>query len=610
MALRNRRPFRITPIGVVDSLDGTNAPPGACAALADLIPDQTTAGMWQCRPAAVKLTSFSGFTSPGFISGLLVVGNIAYGMVASGRNSGHDEPFAYNLATGAFLSVSGVTAGNTPASPPSSGAWTPPILCAVGSRILVCHPGFPGGATKFGWFDVSGFSASLTISVTSGSATFTSTSNMLQAGLQPGQVISNPAFPTGTAVVSIAADGMSAVASQAATVTSSGAVSFAGGTSAAPLWGAGDCNINNLPSTPLGVAQFNGRAYFACGVNGVVFSDSLLPCNRTQASQALNFGNGLATTAIGGLPLASPLTGGIIQAIIAFQGTSVMQQITGDPTTSNLAVNALDVETGTSAPLSVVPTKFGLAFLSPDGLRYIDFGARVSEPLGAAGDGVTSPFINALYPARVAVAANARALRATTQNAAVSGQPSNEYWYDLARKAWCGPHRLACDQIQPWGSTFVVVMRGVNAALFQSDVVSTSSSSFIENGTQLSYTLTTALSPDGGDMRMQSVKAATVFAVYSQTTAPVVTVLDDQGSTLDSVAMMASSSSEWGVFPWGQAQWAGTVATPRQHLIPWHAPLVFKQGKISLTGQSGNDVRLGNLYFEAKSLGQPVYASN
>lgn len=613
MALRNRKPYRISPIGVVDSLDGTNAPPGACAALANLIPDQTTAGMWQCRPAAVKLTSFAGFTTPGFISALLVVGNIAYGMIASGLNAGQDQPFAYNLSTGSFLTVSGVTAANTPASPPASGDWTPPVMCAVGSRVLVCHPGFGGGQYKFGWFDVSGFSTAQSCTTTSGSTTISSAANLLQAGVQPGHAVSGSGIPAGATVVSVAANGGSAVISAAATASATVSLTFAGGSSSAPQWGAGDLNLNNLPSTPLGVAQFNGRAYFACGVSGVVFSDSLLPCNRTNANQALNFGNGLATTAIGGLPLSSPLTGGIVQSIIAFQGTSIMQQITGDPATNNLAVNALDVETGTLAPLSVVPTKFGLAFLSPDGLRYIDFGARVSEPLGAKGDGVTSPLINALYPSRVAVAANARALRVTTQNAAISGQPSNEYWYDLTREAWCGPHTLACDQIAPRGSTFVVAARGVSAALFQSDVVVTSSSAFVENGAQLHYTLTTALSPDSGDMRMQSVKSTTIFAGYSPLTAPTITVSDDQGLPLDSVTMKAPSSTEWGVFTWGQANWQAsstTVGSARQHLIPWHNPLVFKQGQISVTGPSGADVRIGNFYFEAKSLGQPVYANN
>lgn len=604
MGLRGARSVTLTPSGVVDALDGTTAPPGACSALTNLIPDQTTAGMFQCRPAAVNLTTFAGFNTPGFVSALLVVGNIAYGMIASSRNPGQDEPFAFNLATGNFLPVSGITAANSPNSPPSTGDWTPPIMAVVGTRVVVCHPGFPGGGTKFGWFDVSGFnSTSLTATTANGSNVLTAvSSNPIAAGVQPGDAISCAGLPAGTTVLSATTTTITVSANATANGTGV-ALTVSGGTPTAPQWGAGDMNVNPLPSVPVAVAQFNGRAYFACGTNGVVFSDSLLPCNRTNATQALNFGNGLAVTALGALPLASPLTGGITQSIIAFQGDSVMQQITGDPVTSNLAVNALDVASGTLSPLSITPTQLGLAFLSPEGLRVIDFAARVSPPIGANGQGVTSPFINALYPTRVVVAANADTVRITTQNAAIPGQPQQEYWYDLTREQWTGPHTSACDQVQTWGGSFAVTLRGVSAALFRSDVLATTASSYVENGAQLTYTHTTALSPDAGDSKMQSIKSSTVFASFSSITQPAVTAFDDTGTPLDTVQLVAFVGvSQWGSFSWGLGVWSGAAVTARQRRIPWHQPLVFKQGRLSFTGQSGSDVRLGSTYLEMKSL--------
>ena len=297
MPLRNTRPFTFRAKGLSDTVDGSNVFAGAMQSLQNLIPAQDTSELWVPRPAAALLTDFSGFTAPGFVSSSLVVGNIEYGLVSSGLNAGRDQPYAYNLETGLFLAVTGITAANTPSSPPSIGAWTPPIMTLVGTSVIVTHPGFPGGAIKFGWFDISSFTTTQSITTTSGSPDFTSTSDLLQDGVQPGQTITSGDFPAGTTVVSINAAGTAGVASANATGSATANATFAGGTPASPQWGAGDTNIYGLPSVPVAVAQFNGRAYFACG-SSTPYTDSLLPRNRTNADQALSFGNGLPVTAL------------------------------------------------------------------------------------------------------------------------------------------------------------------------------------------------------------------------------------------------------------------------------------------------------------------------
>src|SRR4029077_5438392 len=172
------------------------------ARLSNLIVDPRTDTSWVPRPAAILKTNFPGFTTPGFVSGLLVVGDMVYGMIASGRNAGHDEPFAYDAHTEAFHTVTGVTAANTPVSPPSTGDWTPPILAQVGTKIVVTHPGFPGGATKFGWFDVSGFtSSSLTGTTTAGSLVISAlSSNPILAGWTAGMTITGAGIPAGATI--------------------------------------------------------------------------------------------------------------------------------------------------------------------------------------------------------------------------------------------------------------------------------------------------------------------------------------------------------------------------------------------------------------------------
>lgn len=608
MTIRNAKPTIWRPKGLSDSVDGSNVFDGAMASLANLIPNPSTDQTWVPRPAAVKITSFAGFSTPGFISAQLVVGNLVYGMIASARNANHDEPFVYNLLTNVFETVGGITAANTPSSPATTGDWTPPIMAVVGSRIIVTHPGFAGGSPGFyfGWFDISGFT-----DTTHTGSTHTSTlldslsSNVLQAGWNVGMTITGVGFQAGTTILSIAADGLSLVLSKATTASGTTiALSVAGGTTAAPLWGAGNTNGNALLFVPVSVVEFNGRAYYAVG-NGVEFSDSGNATQVTNATQVLLFDNGVPVTALGPLPLSSPLTGGIVQAVIAFQGVTAVQIITGDPTTSNLSVNLAKVGTGTLSPLSLTPFNEGLAFISPEGLRIVNFLAQVSNPVGDHGSGVTVPFIYAISPSRTVMVANADTLRVSVQNGNAIGQPQQEYWLDLTRKTWNGPHSFPASLIQPWGATFLMTPLGVTASLWQSDATPSVSSVYTENGTALSWIFTPVLLPDHGDMVMHDLCETTFAANYPPQTQVTVIALDEGGDVLDTVFMAGSGATAtvWGSFVWGQAPWLGGAGFFQQRRVAWHVPIVWKQGTIQVNGGSLNGLILGNFYLKFQQLG-------
>ena len=107
------------PRSLSDAVDGSSSFAGAMSLLANLIPDPATRDVWVCRPAAVDQVSFAPFASPQKVSGYFVVGDIVYGLIATSARPGKDEPFAYDLAAGTFLPVSGVTAANVPSSPPA-----------------------------------------------------------------------------------------------------------------------------------------------------------------------------------------------------------------------------------------------------------------------------------------------------------------------------------------------------------------------------------------------------------------------------------------------------------------------------------------------------------
>jgi hypothetical protein len=551
---RNSKTLKWTPMGVSDTLDSGDTFSGAMASLQNLIPDPTTRGLWQCRPASLMKYDFngsafssgfsSGFGPPfhaGFISLLKIIGNVAYGLVASNTNPGHDQPFALNLITNTAIPVSGITSGNTPASPATSGAWTPPSADLVGALLVVTHPGFTGvGGVYFGWFDVS-----------------------------------NPA---------------------------------------APVWHGGNLTgLVTFTTVPNAVKQFNGRAYFiqnTVAQPAVVFTDSLT-LHVTNANQVLTFGDNVALTALGVLPLQNQL-GGIIQGLMVFKGAQNIYQITGDAALSNLTVNSLNTATGTLAPNTVCQTPKGVAFISPDGLRTIDQYARVSDPIGIDGQGITVPFIFSNTPSRMVAACNGTVLRITTQNAQVAGTPYQEWWYDLARQRWHGPHTFPAVTISAWNATFIMSAVGVDGTLFQSDSVQSNTSTYVENGVQLNWNAQTSVLPDLDQMTFNCM-TETTWDMALSSAAPALTIqaLSDLSDVADSVSVApAGGGTIWGTFQWGAAPWSGANNNLAARNLFWHEPLVFDRIILNALGQSASGLKVGTIrmrYQVLRQLYNPVF---
>jgi hypothetical protein len=535
MVIRKATPMWFSPAGVSDTLDGTNVFPGAMAALTNLIPDLATPNLWAPRPASIALTNhFAGFTTPGFISVFQVVGNFVFGMVASGRNAGHDEPFCFNLLTNTFVTVSGITNANTPISPQPIGAWETPTMALVGTKLLVTHPGFTlGGGVLFGWFDISNL--------------------------------------------------------------------------AAPTWSGGNTTTNALPARPSAVAQFGGRAYYIVnpptGQPGTYFSDVLAATVITNATQVLTFGDSLQLTALAGLPLANQL-GGIIQSLMVFKANNVFQ-VTGDAALSNLAVNALNVATGTVSQLGITTTPKGLAFNSPDGIRIIDFNARISDPIGMYGAGVNRPFVFAVQPTRVVLTCNANTLRVTTQNSLKVGSPFEEYWYDMTKQNWSGPHTFPPSNADIYNSTFIIAAQGVNAELFRSDVTIQPTSTFIENGQQMSIIWKTSILPDTKEMNEIALNEHTINMVLDSAGSTYnVQALGVNGALLGSINLLPPVFSPlWGAFIWGAASWASSNTGLAPIQLPWATPLVFRKAQIQLTGNSFSTFRIGDMFLRYQKLG-------
>ena len=535
-SLRHTQALRFSPSGLSDSLDETDLFPGAMAVLQNLIPDPTTKNVWTCRPASVLQTNFAGFTAPGTIACFKVVGSLVYGLIASGRKVNYDEPFCFNLLTGAFVPVSGITAANVPATQTTVGDWTPPTMDAAGVNLIVTHPGFDGVTNFFGWFDTS-----------------------------------NPG---------------------------------------APVWHAGNTAAGSLISfttVPAWVAQFNGRAYFGInpptGQPSVVFTDSLT-LKVTNANQALTFGDNLMLTAAMGLPLNNQL-GGVIQALLVFKAAGSIYQVTGDYQGSTLAINTLNTATGTLSPRSIVDTPNGVGFLAPDGFRIIDFDAHVSDPIGVAGAGINVPFLQPLYPSRVAASCNADVIRISIQNQQQTSSPFQEYWFDLPRKVWSGPHTFPAAAIDVYQNAFIVAPVSAPGTLFLSATTPINASSVIENGVALTWTWQTAVLADNTEMSMS--EAVEMQLKTTQNVGmPAFTLVaqDENGASLGSVVYsFAGEVSNWGSAVWGVAVWGGYIAALYPRQISFPAPVVYNRLSIKASGPSCIGFRIGDMFIRRRVLG-------
>jgi hypothetical protein len=506
--------------------------------LTNLIPDASTDKVWVCRPAAVRETDFTGFNTPGIISVLKIIGTRAYGMIGSARNAGKDEPFCYDFATAAFVTISNVTDPNTPTTQPAVGAWTPPTMDLVGSKLIVTHPGFSGGGGFFfGYINLV-----------------------------------NPA---------------------------------------APSWNAGNTGgAVPLPAVPSAVRQFNGRAWYIVNLESqpaVVASDSLDALTVTSGDQVLTFGDNTPLTALGALSLKNQF-GGIIQALMVFKGAVNIYQVTGDFTTNDLLINALNISTGSYAQNSLCSTPKGLAFLSPEGMRMIDLSGIVSDPIGAYGKGVTIPFIHAEQPTRVCASSNGTVMRITTQNAAAAGSPFQEWWYDFVRNAWSGPHDFPASQIQAFGTTFIMAPQEAPGGLWSSDTVQQADSVFVENGVSMGFTYQTCMLPDTDWMSECNLQETRILIAHASSDPPFVAqALDQDDAILNTYTITPiPATTLWGQFNWGQASWQ----TATQHLhwqgVFWSAPVVFQRLAISVTGLSSMTVQLSRLQLRYEKLGYLV----
>lgn len=567
MAINESTPMRFVPRGLSDSYDATDAFPGACQTLTNLVFDQGQRELVVSRPGVVSLAnlSASGIPNPKFISIQVSIGTRVYGMVASSLNAGHDQPFCFDTATNSLIVVSGTqSTGTCPTSPLTTGDWIPPTIATIGTMVVVTHPGFGGGAVKFGWFDVT--------------------------------------------------------------------------TPATPVWHAGDTATNALISIPNAVANFNNRAWFACG-NQLFYTDVLTnPLTRTNATQALTIGDSANVNALAGLPLLTT-SSGVLATLTVFK-TSQVWQIAGDTTTSNLTEQYISLNIGTTAPRSVVQSPLGMYFMSTGGPYFIDQTGvvrPVTNQLGQLEPDLQTPFQNAQTPTRWAAGYTSNIYRICGPTVIHGQFVTNDYWFDEHKRRWNGPHSFQYDCVSAIGGSFVLSSANNAGQLMANYPDQNIASVYTDLGTPFNFNLLTSTFPKTNDMLTKQVAESQIeFSSSAGEATYTLTAENDQNVALATATInVGITGTPWGSFVWGDgtvysvsevwgggslwgstaqggsnAIWLSSQQIPHTYPVPWPAPFVFEKMQLQVTGTASANVGIGTFYARYQKTGYMVTLFN
>jgi hypothetical protein len=218
--------------------------------------------------------------------------------------------------------------------------------------------------------------------------------------------------------------------------------------------------------------------------------------------------------------------------------------------------------------------------------------------------GVTVPFINAVTPSRMAAACGGNVMRISVQNGAAQGAPNQEFWYDVARGIWSGPHTFPMSLVQPYNNTFIGQPITVPGSLWQSDAVQSSTSTYVEDGQQMTWIWSTPMLPDTDHMTNNAMTETTLDLALSSTFPTVqVSALDENSAVQNSVQVQSTGSTTiWGAFTWGAALWGSALNSLAPRQLPWTIPIVFTRLGIQASGQSAQGVIVGTMHLRYQIL--------
>lgn len=536
MPIRGGKPMKFNPKGLSDAFDSTDTFYGACQSLQNWIFDQGNPEYCVPRPGTPALTSFGGFSTPGVVSLAVGVGTKVYGMIASALNPGNDQPFSYDVLSNSFDPISGITALNTPTTQLTTGAWTPPTLAVIGSKVYVTHPGF---AQKVGILDITNPAAPVWSSSapTGAIASFATTPSWVQN-------FNNRAYY-----------GLSGLP----TVLYSDVLNGINFTNANQVLTVGDTSTTRGGAgMPITTTQ-----------SGVV--QALLVFKDNQIWQIT--GDAAVTT--------NPLSMNFLSLTI---GCSAPRTIV--PTPLGTIFMAFDSVYFVDAFTNVRP-------LSQT--KGLDKEVRESD-IQVPFTNCTRPSrACAFYDASIY-----RICLDTIVNGVVLTAADYWYDFHRGRwngPHTFGYHAVT-SSTNPTGpgSIFVLASNAVPGKLFSSNV-SSSTANFLDNGVGYTCVMISGQLPKKGDMFEKQVVESTIeLGAPLPGSSYTVQALDEGNVIIGTVTMNETQAGPaWGSVNWGAFSWASSSNAPNTSPIPWSAPLVFQKLAYQVSVPAAPGISIGTI---------------
>lgn len=379
-------------------------------------------------------------------------------------------------------------------------------------------------------------------------------------------------------------------------------------TPATPVWSAGNTATHTLPSVPTSVTNYNNRAYYSCG-NTLYYSDVLVPTTMTNAGQSLTIGDTTPITALSGLPIATT-SSGVVSALIVFKQFQIWQ-ITGDAAiTGSLSQNFLSLTVGCLSPRSVVQTPIGTIFAGVDGPYSILFTGSViplTKDSSSLVPDIQSPFQNIINPSRASASFSGTLYR-ICMNTTIDGQSSaSDYWFDITRRRWTGPHTFPYDCASQVGNQFVISYMLNGAKLFLSSYLPSTSSTYMDNGVPITIILKSSSFPKTPNINVKQIIESTIeLSSIAVNLTYTINAFGQLNNLIDDTNINVSNSSTiWGGGKlWGSGiLWSNSSNIPYTYTIPWTIPIVFKKISLQIMAQSSSNLSIGAFFAKYQDTG-------
>lgn len=378
---------------------------------------------------------------------------------------------------------------------------------------------------------------------------------------------------------------------------------------AAPVWSAGNTTTNPLPSVPLWVSSFFGRAWFGI-LNNVYFTDALaLSISGPNFAAVLTIDDRSNTTGASGLPM-SQTSGAVLQSLLVFKQSSVWQ-ISGDITLTNtpLSLNRVVDNVGCISPRTIQSTPMGVLFIANDGPRVVGLNGSVNYLQVRSGvtPDIVAPFATATNPSRMVGCYSNGVYRVCLDGPNSiwdSTYTSQDYWYDFIFQRWTGPHTFDYHCAVGVSNTFYITSNALPANLITSSITSNSSTVYQDLGGDMLCELVSG-AIEGQPMTMSAVVESTielsgagVGVVYY------ISMYDDQNNNLSPATIkLYEINPLWGFVKWGQFRWRSSIPNSQVFTIPWVNPVVFKKMIMSIRVTAATNVSIKNSFFRVQTLG-------